>query len=200
MKAMLNFEGKDFPVEIGDSFVIHLKAHDVSQPAIPVNETLAEKFERMIADLPVGDAIMFGSRSEVDGSFTLDSGHDEILPDYSLAIGAESTGDGNFVPIFDRSCAETIFDEVVQNNLSVSGITISLGGYFNREYDIEESDVNVNWVEVFNDSSEYQSAFEQWIEDSTDDYAVISIHDVVVGHPVFLGSVTGFSNTWVPLV
>jgi hypothetical protein len=194
MKATLTFGGRAFEVEVQDSEWAR------AITVVPENETLTEKFERMIADVEVGSAIMFGSRNADDGSFTLSSFHDEILSDYSLAIGAESTGDGNYVPIFDRSCAGTIFDEVVQNNLSVSHITVELGGYFSREYEIEASDVNINWVEVFNESSEYDSAFEQWIEDSTDDYSVIGIHDVSVGVPAMLGAVVGMGSSWVPLV
>jgi hypothetical protein len=193
MKATLTFGGRAFEVEVADSEWAR------AITVVPEVETLAEKFERMIAEVSEGDAVMFGSRNE-HGAFILDKRHNEILPDYSMAIGAESTGGGNYVPIFDRSCAETIFDEVVQNNLSVSAITVTLGGYFSREYEIEESDVNVNWVDVFNDSSEYQNAFDQWIEDSTDEYSIIKIHDVAWGEPVMLGAVVGMGNTWVPLV
>lgn len=190
MKATLTFGGRSFDVEVADS--------EWAKAITQVEETLAEKFERMIAEVSEGDAVMFGSRNE-HGAFILDKRHNEILPDYSMAIGAESTGGGNYVPIFDRSCAETIFDEVVQNNLSVSPITVTLGGYFSREYEIEESDVNIDWVQVFSDSSEYQNAFDQWIEDSTDEYSIIKIHDVAWGEPVMLGAVVGMGNTWVPL-
>ena len=192
MKATLTFGGRSFEVEVADS--------EWAKAITPVEETLTEKFERMIAQVSDGDAVMFGSRDESDGSFTLASCHDEILPDYSMAIGAESTGGGNYVPIFDRSCAGTIFDEVVSNNLNPSSMTVELGGYFNREYEIEASDVNINWVEVFNQSDQYDSAFEQWIEDSTDDYSILGITEVYVGKPVFLGGVVGMGNTWVPLV
>ena len=192
MKATLTFGGRSFEVEVADS--------EWARAITPVEETLTEKFERMIAQVSDGDAVMFGSRDESDGSFTLASCHDEILPDYSMAIGAESTGGGNYVPIFDRSCAGTIFDEVVSNNLNPSSMTVELGGYFNREYEIEASDVNINWVEVFNQSDQYDSAFEQWIEDSTDDYSILGITEVYVGKPVFLGGVVGMGNTWVPLV